>query len=148
MGPCTLGWREQRHSPSLIGTAWDPTILPALGQLGLLGPTIEGYGCAGVNNVAYGLITRELERVDSGYRSMMSVQSSLSMGAIYQFGSEAQKEKFLPGMAKGEIVGCFGLTEPNHGSDPSGMETVATDLGDGEVLLNGSKTWISSSPYA
>lgn len=128
--------------------SWDPTILPALGDLGLLGPTIKGYGCAGVSNVSYGLIARELERVDSGYRSMMSVQSSLTMGAINQFGTESQKEKFLPRMAKGELVGCFGLTEPNHGSDPSGMETWAEDVGNGEMLLNGSKTWISSSPYA
>ncbi len=122
--------------------------MPALGELGLLGPTIEGYGCAGVNSVCYGLIAREIERVDSSYRSMMSVQSSLAMGGIYQFGTEAQKERWLPGMAKGEIVGCFGLTEPNHGSDPSGMETVAEDNGQGEFVLNGSKTWISSSPYA
>lgn len=128
--------------------AWDPTILPSLGELGLLGPTIQGYGCAGVSNVAYGLITREMERVDSGYRSIMSVQSSLAMGAIYQFGTEAQKEKYLPEMAKGKMVGCFGLTEPNHGSDPAGMETTAEDTGDGEIILNGSKTWISSSPYA
>lgn len=128
--------------------SWDPTILPSLGELGLLGPTIQGYGCAGVSNVAYGLITREMERVDSGFRSIMSVQSSLAMGAINQFGTEAQKEKYLPRMAKGELVGCFGLTEPNHGSDPAGMETVAVDGGDGEIILNGSKTWISSSPYA
>lgn len=128
--------------------SWDPTILPALGELGLLGPTIQGYGCAGVSNVAYGLITRELERVDSGFRSIMSVQSSLAMGAINQFGTDAQKERWLPGMAKGEIVGCFGLTEPNHGSDPAGMETFAEDTGDGEIILNGSKTWISSSPHA
>lgn len=114
----------------------------------MLGPTIEGYGCAGVNNVSYGLICRELERVDSGYRSMMSVQSSLCMGAINQFGTSSQKEKFLPRMAKGELLGCFGLTEPNHGSDPSGMETVAEDTGDNEITLNGSKTWISTSPYA
>ena len=133
---------------SLVLAAWDPTILPALGELGLLGPTIQGYGCAGVSNVAYGLIARELERVDSGFRSMMSVQSSLTMGAINQFGSDAQKERYLPRMAKGELVGCFGLTEPNHGSDPSGMETWAEDVGEGEMLLNGSKTWISSSPYA
>ncbi|CAO1637302.1 unnamed protein product [Sympodiomycopsis kandeliae] len=128
--------------------SWDASILPALGELGLLGPTIQGYGCAGVSNVAYGLITRELERVDSGFRSIMSVQSSLAMGAINQFGTDAQKERWLPGMAKGELVGCFGLTEPNHGSDPAGMETVAEDVGDGEIALNGSKTWISSSPYA
>jgi glutaryl-CoA dehydrogenase len=128
--------------------AWDPTILPALGELGLLGPTIDGYGCAGVSNVCYGLIAREIERVDSSFRSMMSVQSSLAMGGINQFGSEAQKEKFLPRMAKGELIGAFGLTEPNHGSDPSGMETVAEDNGQGEFILNGSKTWISSAPFA
>ncbi|CAD6891763.1 unnamed protein product [Tilletia laevis] len=128
--------------------SWDPTIMPALGEVGLLGVTIDGYGCAGVSNVAYGLVAREIERVDSGFRSIMSVQSSLAMGAINQFGSEAQKEKYLPRMAKGELVGCFGLTEPNHGSDPSSMETVAKDTGDGEWILNGSKTWISSSPYS
>ncbi|EPQ28355.1 uncharacterized protein PFL1_04182 [Pseudozyma flocculosa PF-1] len=128
--------------------SWDPTILPSLGSLGLLGSTIEGYGCAGVNSVCYGLIAREVERVDSGYRSIMSVQSSLVMGPINQFGTEAQKEKYLPRLAKGELVGCFGLTEPNHGSDPSGMETTATDTGDGHVVLNGSKTWISNSPHA
>ncbi|KAK0533654.1 hypothetical protein OC834_001925 [Tilletia horrida] len=127
---------------------WDPTILPALGEVGLLGVTIDGYGCAGVSNVAYGLVAREIERVDSGFRSIMSVQSSLAMGAIYQFGTDAQKEKYLPRMAKGELVGCFGLTEPNHGSDPSSMETVAKDVGNGEWVLNGSKTWISSSPHA
>ncbi|PWN53388.1 acyl-CoA dehydrogenase NM domain-like protein [Violaceomyces palustris] len=128
--------------------SWDPTILPSLGELGLLGATIKGYGCAGVNSVSYGLIAREVERVDSGYRSIMSVQSSLVMGPINQFGTEAQKERYLPRLAKGEIVGCFGLTEPNHGSDPSGMETTATDVGDGQVVLNGSKTWISNSPHA
>lgn len=128
--------------------AWDPTILPSLGELGLLGSTIEGYGCAGVNSVSYGLIAREVERVDSGYRSIMSVQSSLVMGPINQFGTEAQKEKYLPRLAKGELVGCFGLTEPNHGSDPSSMETTATDTGDGHIILNGSKTWISNSPHA
>jgi len=128
--------------------SWDPTILPALGDVGLLGVTIDGYGCAGVNNVAYGLVAREIERVDSGFRSIMSVQSSLAMGAINQFGTDAQKEKYLPRMAKGELVGCFGLTEPNHGSDPSSMETVAKDEGNGEWVINGSKTWISSSPYA
>lgn len=128
--------------------SWDPSILPAMGKVGLLGSTIQGYGCAGVNAVSYGLIAREIEKVDSGYRSIMSVQSSLAMGAIAQFGTDAQKEKFLPGMARGELVGCFGLTEPNHGSDPSGMETTAEDVGDGHVVLNGSKTWISNSPFS
>ena len=88
-----------------------------MGELGLLGPTIEGYGCAGVNQTSYGLVARELERVDSGYRSMFSVQSSLVMAPIYEFGSEAQRQEFLPRLATGEIVGCFGLTEPDHGSD-------------------------------
>jgi len=93
-----------------------------MGNVGLLGPTINGYGCAGVNYVSYGLIMREIERVDSGYRSCASVQSSLVMFPIYKFGSEEQKEKYLPNLAKGNLIGCFGLTEPNHGSDPSGMK--------------------------
>ncbi|KAG8731285.1 hypothetical protein FRC12_019802, partial [Ceratobasidium sp. 428] len=96
-----------------------------MGKLGLLGATIKGYGCAGVSSVAYGLIAREVERVDSGYRSAMSVQSSLVMHPINAYGSTEQKEKYLPRLASGELVGCFGLTEPNHGSDPSSMETVA-----------------------
>ena len=96
-----------------------------MGELGLLGATLEGYGCAGVSSVAGGLITRAVERVDSGYRSGMSVQSSLVMGPIHEFGSAEQKERYLPGMARGEILGAFGLTEPNHGSDPGSMETVA-----------------------
>ncbi|KAH8828362.1 acyl-CoA dehydrogenase domain-containing protein [Flagelloscypha sp. PMI_526] len=127
---------------------FNPAILPELGRLGLLGPTIHGYGCAGTSNVAYGLIAREIERVDSGYRSMASVQSSLVMHPIYAYGSDAQKEKYLPRLAKGELVGCFGLTEPNHGSDPSGMETVASEAPEGGFILNGSKTWISSAPVA
>ncbi|KAI0733768.1 acyl-CoA dehydrogenase domain-containing protein [Fomitopsis betulina] len=122
-------------------------ILPSMGALGFLGPTIEGYGCAGVSSVAYGLIAREVERVDSGYRSTMSVQSSLVMHPINEYGTEAQKEKYLPRLAKGEIVGCFGLTEPNHGSDPAGMETVAEEV-DGGFVLNGAKTWISNAPVA
>ncbi|KAI0795637.1 acyl-CoA dehydrogenase/oxidase [Abortiporus biennis] len=121
--------------------------IPEMGALGLLGPTIEGYGCAGVSSVAYGLIAREIERVDSGYRSTASVQSSLVMHPINEFGSEAQKEKYLPRLAKGEIIGCFGLTEPNHGSDPAGMETVAEEV-DGGFVLNGAKTWISNAPVA
>ncbi|TFY63525.1 hypothetical protein EVJ58_g3188 [Rhodofomes roseus] len=122
-------------------------VLPSMGALGLLGPTIQGYGCAGVSSVAYGLIAREVERVDSGYRSTMSVQSSLVMHPINEYGSEAQKEKYLPRLAKGEIVGCFGLTEPNHGSDPAGMETVAEEV-DGGFVLNGAKTWITNAPIA
>lgn len=115
--------------------------------MGLLGATIKGYGCAGVSSVAYGLMAREVERVDSGYRSAMSVQSSLVMYPIWAFGSEAQREKFLPRLAKGELIGCFGLTEPNHGSDPDGMESRAIDRGD-YYMLNGSKTWITNSPIA
>ncbi|KAJ7209754.1 acyl-CoA dehydrogenase domain-containing protein [Mycena pura] len=121
--------------------------LPEMGKLGLLGPTISGYGCAGVSNVAYGLIQREIERVDSGYRSTASVQSSLVMHPIYEFGTDAQKEKYLPRLAKGELVGAFGLTEPDHGSDPAGMETTAEEADHG-FILNGSKTWISNAPVA
>lgn len=118
-----------------------------MGGLGILGATIKGYGCAGVSSVAYGLMAREVEHVDSGYRSAMSVQSSLVMYPIYAFGSAEQKERLLPGLARGELIGCFGLTEPNHGSDPDGMETRALDRGD-HYLLNGSKTWITNSPIA
>merc|ERR1740123_2108718 len=107
-----------------------------MGELGLLGPTIEGYGCPGVSSVAYGLIAREVERVDSSYRSAMSVQSSLVMYLIYDFGTEEQRQKYLPSLATGEIVGCFGLTEPNHGSDPAHMETRARKE-DGVYILNG-----------
>ncbi|XP_006461268.1 glutaryl-CoA dehydrogenase [Agaricus bisporus var. bisporus H97] len=126
---------------------FDHTLIPEMGQVGLLGPTIKGYGCAGVSDVAYGLIAREFERVDSGYRSTSSVQSSLVMHPIHEFGSEAQKEKYLPRLAKGEIIGAFGLTEPDHGSDPGGMETTAEEV-DGGFIVNGSKTWISNSPVA
>ena len=118
-----------------------------LGELGMLGPTIQGYGCAGIGYVAYGLITREIERVDSSYRSAMSVQSSLSMYAIYRFGSDDQKEKYLPEMAKGKIIGCFGLTEPDAGSDPGSMKTIAKKV-DGGYKLSGSKTWITNAPIA
>ena len=105
---------------------FDREIMSEMGELGLLGSTIEGYGCAGLNHVCYGLVAREVERVDSGYRSAMSVQSSLVMHPIHAYGSEAQREKYLPKLASGEWVGCFGLTEPNHGSDPAGMLTRAT----------------------
>jgi len=118
-----------------------------MGKLGFLGPTIQGYGCAGVSSVAYGLIAREIERVDSGYRSTSSVQSSLVMHPINEFGTDAQKEKYLPRLAKGELIGCFGLTEPNHGSDPAGMETTAQEV-NGGFVLNGAKTWISNAPVA
>jgi len=125
----------------------DREIFNEMGELGLLGPMIEGYGCSGVNTVSYGLIAREVERVDSGYRSMLSVQSSLVMYPIYTYGNEAQREKYLPKLASGEWVGCFGLTEPDHGSDPGGMKTRAKSV-DGGYQLSGSKMWISNSPIA
>ena len=125
----------------------DPELMKEMGQAGMLGATIHGYGCAGISYVAYGLITRELERVDSGYRSLLSVQSSLSMHAINAYGNESQKQKYLPKMALGEWIGCFGLTEPNHGSDPSGMETRARQV-EGGHILKGNKLWITNSPVA
>jgi glutaryl-CoA dehydrogenase len=126
----------------------DPSIFKEMGSLGLLGPTLPAeYGGAGSNYVSYGLIAREIERVDSGYRSMLSVQSSLVMYPIYAYGSEAQKKKYLPRLATGELIGCFGLTEPDAGSDPSGMRTRAERI-EGGYRLTGSKTWISNSPIA
>ena len=125
----------------------DPGIFRQMGEMGLLGLTIEGYGCAGMDYISYGLVAREIERVDSGYRSMMSVQSSLVMYPIYAFGSETQRENYLPKLASGEFIGCFGLTEPDYGSDPGGMVTRARST-DGGYLLNGTKTWISNSPFA
>ncbi|MDP1536461.1 MAG: acyl-CoA dehydrogenase [Burkholderiales bacterium] len=122
-------------------------IMNEMGELGFLGPTIEGYGCAGVNHVCYGLIAREVERVDSGYRSALSVQSSLVMYPIYAFGSEAQKQKYLSKMASGEWIGCFGLTEPNAGSDPAGMLTRGRKT-DGGYLVSGAKMWITNAPLA
>ncbi|KAF8483773.1 acyl-CoA dehydrogenase domain-containing protein [Russula ochroleuca] len=126
---------------------FDKSIIPAMGAIGLLGPTIQGYGCAGVNNVAYGLIAREIESIDSGYRSTASVQSSLVMHPINTFGTDAQKQKYLPALAKGELIGCFGLTEPDHGSDPAGMDTTAEETVGG-FILRGSKTWITNAPVA
>lgn len=126
---------------------FDRNIMIKMGEIGLLGPTIEGYGCAGVGYVSYGLISREIERVDSGYRSAMSVQSSLVMFPIYAYGSEEQRQKFLPKLATGEYVGCFGLTEPNAGSDPSGMQTRARET-DGGYIVSGAKIWITNSPIA
>ena len=124
----------------------DPAIFREMGELGLLGPTIpQAYGGVGASYVAYGLVAREVERVDSGYRSMMSVQSSLVMYPIYAYGSDAQRERYLPKLASGEWIGCFGLTEPDAGSDPGGMKTKAVKTGSG-YLLSGSKTWISNSP--
>ena len=125
----------------------DPEIFREMGALGLLGSVIEGYGCAGMSYVCYGLIAREIESVDSGYRSMMSVQSSLVMHPINTFGTEEQKEKYLPKLASGEYVGCFGLTEPDHGSDPGSMNTRARKVKSG-YRLSGSKTWISNSPIS
>lgn len=128
---------------------FDRDIMSEMGELGLLGPTIKGYGCPGVSSVAYGLIAREVERVDSSYRSAMSVQSSLVMYPIFDFGSEDQKNKYLPKLARGEVIGCFGLTEPNHGSDPAHMETRAVlEKSSGVYRLNGSKNWITNSPIA
>ena len=126
---------------------FDKNIYKEMGQLGLLGAPIKGYGCAGVNYVSYGLIAREIERVDSSYRSAYSVQTSLAMHAIHKFGSEEQKNHYLPEMAKGNLIGCFGLTEPDAGSDPGSMKTNAKKSNNG-YILNGSKTWITNSPIA
>jgi glutaryl-CoA dehydrogenase len=126
---------------------FDKEIYQEMGQMGFLGAPIDGYGCVGVNYISYGLIAREIERVDSSYRSAFSVQTSLAMHAIYKFGSEEQKNHYLPEMAKGNLIGCFGLTEPDAGSDPASMKTTAKKTGDG-YLLNGSKTWITNSPIA
>ena len=125
----------------------DRGIFNEMGEMGFLGSTIEGYGCAGTSYVAYGIVAREVERIDSGYRSMMSVQSSLVMHPIHAYGSEAQRKKYLPKLATGEWVGCFGLTEPDYGSDPGGMVTRAKKTKDGYVL-NGAKMWISNAPIA
>uniref|UniRef100_A0A2C9JRI0 glutaryl-CoA dehydrogenase (ETF) n=1 Tax=Biomphalaria glabrata TaxID=6526 RepID=A0A2C9JRI0_BIOGL len=128
---------------------FDPAIMREMGELGVLGPMISGYGCAGISSVGYGLLARELERVDSSYRSAMSVQSSLVMWPIYAYGTEEQKQKYLPKLARGELIGCFGLTEPNHGSNPGGMETNAKyDSQKKAFKLTGSKTWITNSPIA
>ncbi len=142
---------QERLQPRVLMAArherFDREIMNEMGALGLLGSTIEGYGCAGLNHVCYGLVAREVERVDSGYRSAMSVQSSLVMHPIHAYGSEAQRQKYLPRLATGEWVGCFGLTEPNHGSDPAGMATRARPV-DGGYVLKGSKMWITNSPIA
>jgi glutaryl-CoA dehydrogenase len=125
----------------------DPGIFREMGEMGFLGSTIEGYGCPGVNYVCYGLVAREVERIDSGYRSMMSVQSSLVMHPIHAYGTEAQRQKYLPRLATGEWIGCFGLTEPDAGSDPAGMRTRARKV-DGGYVIQGAKVWISNSPIA
>jgi glutaryl-CoA dehydrogenase len=126
---------------------FDREIMNEFGSMGFLGSTIDGYGCAGLNYVSYGLVAREVERVDSGYRSAMSVQSSLVMYPIHAYGSEAQRQKYLPKLATGEWVGCFGLTEPNHGSDPASMITRAKPV-DGGFIMKGAKMWITNSPIA
>ena len=144
-------WAQERLQPRVLEAfrheKTDPAIFREMGELGLLGTTIQGYGCAGRSYVVYGLVAREIERVDSGYRSMMSVQSSLAMYPIAAFGSEAQKQRWLPGMARGELIGCFGLTEPNHGSDPGSMASRAKKVAGG-WSLSGSKMWITNSPIA
>jgi len=144
-------YAEQSLMPRILeanrNENFDIEIYEELGLLGLLGPTINGYGCAGVNYVSYGLIAKELEKVDSGYRSAFSVQSSLVMAAINDFGSENQKELYLPSLAEGKKIGCFGLTEPDAGSDPGSMKTTAKKVSNG-FKLNGSKTWITNAPIA
>jgi len=127
---------------------FDRLIMNEMGALGLLGPTIKGYGCAGVNHVCYGLVAREVERVDSAYRSAMSVQSSLVMHPIFAYGTQAQRDRYLPKLASGEWVGCFGLTEPDHGSDPGSMITRAAKAPGGGWRLTGAKTWITNAPIA
>jgi glutaryl-CoA dehydrogenase len=147
----TRAYCEEKLLPRIVDAnrheRFDREILNEMGALGLLGATLDGYGCAGVNHVCYGLIAREVERVDSGYRSAMSVQSSLVMYPIHAYGTETQRQKYLPQLATGERVGCFGLTEPNHGSDPGSMQTRARKIADGYVL-HGSKMWITNSPIA
>ena len=142
---------QQELLPRIIDAnrneVFDKAIYKEMGQMGFLGAPIKGYDCAGANYVSYGLIAREIERVDSSYRSAYSVQTSLAMHAIYQFGSDDQKDFYLPKMAKGELIGCFGLTEPDAGSDPGSMKTNAVEKDNG-YLLNGSKTWITNSPIA
>ncbi len=142
---------QSRLMPGIIEAnrheKFDPEIMKEMGKLGLLGATIDGYGCPGVSQVSYGLIAREMERVDSGYRSALSVQSSLVMYPIFSFGSENQRKKYLPDLALGKKIGCFGLTEPDGGSDPSAMRTTAKKV-QGGYKLNGAKQWITNSPIA
>ncbi|MFN3288753.1 MAG: acyl-CoA dehydrogenase family protein, partial [Sphingomonadaceae bacterium] len=145
-------YARERLLPRVVAAyrdeSFDPAIMRELGELGFLGATLpETYGCANVSHVAYGLIAREIEAVDSGYRSAMSVQSSLAMYPIFAFGSEEQRRRFLPGMARGEIIGCFGLTEAEGGSDPASMKTRAEKVAGG-FRLNGGKYWITNSPIA
>ena len=145
------GFARERLLPGIIEAnrheTFDRALMQEMGAHGLLGSTIEGYGCAGVSHVAYGLVAKEIEWVDSGYRSALSVQSSLVMHPIHAFASEAMKQRYLPKLATGELVGCFGLTEPDHGSDPGGMKTRATKV-EGGYRISGSKTWITNAPIA
>jgi len=142
---------QEKLQPNAIDAfhneTFDKNVMLEMGKAGLLGATIEGYGCAGANYVSYGLIAREVERVDSGYRSALSVQSSLVMYPIFAYGSEEQRKKYLPKLATGELIGCFGLTEPNHGSNPSNMDSRAIKT-DGGYILKGTKMWITNSPIA
>ncbi len=142
---------EERLLPRVVqdfrDNSFDPDILREAGEMGLLGATIDGWGCPGVNQVSYGLIAREIERVDSAYRTCISVQSSLVMHPIHHYGSEAQKEQYLPALARGELIGCFALTEPDFGSDPGGILSRARSV-DGGYRLTGTKTWISNAPIA
>jgi glutaryl-CoA dehydrogenase len=142
---------QEKLQPRILLAArhekFEREIMTEFGAMGFLGSTIEGYGCAGLNHVCYGLVAREVERVDSGYRSAMSVQSSLVMYPIFAYGSEAQRQKYLPRLATGEWIGCFGLTEPDHGSDPGSMTTRAHAV-DGGYRLKGAKMWISNAPVA
>ncbi len=144
-------YAQQRLQPRVLeayrNELWDASVLREMGELGLLGASLDGYGCADAGYLAYGLIAREIERVDSGYRSMMSVQSSLVMYPIHAFGTEEQKQKYLPDLAAGKSIGCFGLTEPDAGSDPGAMRSRARKV-DGGYRLSGTKTWISNSPKA
>ena len=137
--PRILDWNRREH--------FDPAVMREMGALGFLGAPLEGYGCAGIGYVAYGLIMRELERVDTAFRSACSVQTSLAMTAIYAYGSEEHRRKYLPRMAKGELLGCFGLTEPDHGSDPGSMTARAKTV-EGGYLLSGTKLWITHAPIA
>ena len=137
--PIILQWNRNEE--------FDRDIMREFGEVGFLGGVLEGYGCPGLGHVAYGLLCRELERIDTAFRSAVGVQSGLAMGAIHSFGSEEQKQKFLPRMASGELIGCFGLTEPDYGSDPSGMKSRATKERSG-YRLNGNKIWITNAPIA
>lgn len=144
-------YAQDRLMPRVVAAnrheRFDMAVFDEMAALGFLGATLKGYGCAGIGYVSYGLVMRELERVDSAFRSAVTVQTSLAMNAIHAYGSEEQKQRFLPTMARGEVLGCFGLTEPDHGSDPGGMRSRARRVADGWVL-SGSKTWISHAPIA